>query len=87
MRVCHEAHGPYLKSLLELRWRGGGHDWIVVYALLWIDHVEIRLLLCRIKAVWAMRQVRGVVVIVMVHEVSKAERACPVQGTYKKREK
>ena len=58
---------------------------IVVYALLWIDHVEIRLLLCRIKAVWAaMRQVRGVVVIVMVHE---DERRGPVQGTGKKRKK
>jgi hypothetical protein len=31
-----------------------------------------------------MRQVRGVVVIVMVHEVSKVERGRPVQGIYKK---
>ena len=34
-----------------------------------------------------MRQVRGVVVIVMVHEVSKDERRGPVQGTGKKRKK
>lgn len=85
VRVSHEAHGPHLKSLLELRGRGGGHDRISVDALLWVDHVEIRLLLSRIKAVWAaMRHVRGVVAIVMVHEVKGDERGSPVQGRYKK---
>jgi hypothetical protein len=80
VRVCHEAHGPHLKSLLELRGRGGGHDTrVCVDALLWVDHVEIRLLLSRIKAVWAaMRQVRGVVAIVMVHEVKRGEQGSPV---------
>ena len=55
--------------LIPTRGRGGRHDRICVDALLWVDHVEVRLLLSRIKAVWAaMRQVRGVVAIVMVHE-------------------
>jgi hypothetical protein len=56
--------------VIPTRGRGGGHDWIGVDALLWVDHVEIGLLVSRVKAVWAaMRQVRGVVAIVMVHEV------------------
>jgi hypothetical protein len=59
---------------IPTRGRGGGHDWIGVDALLWVDHVEIRLLLSRIKAVWgAMRHVRVVVAIVMVHEVQRDE--------------
>lgn len=63
------------KGLIPTRGRGGRHDRICVDALLWIDHVEIRLLLGRIKAVWAaMRQVCGVVAIVMVHEVKREER-------------
>ena len=65
--------------MIPTRGRGGGHDWIGVDALLWIDHVEIRLLLSRIKAIWsAMRQVRGVVAIVMIHEVKRGELNCPV---------
>jgi hypothetical protein len=64
--------------MIPTRGRGGGHDWIGVDALLWVDHVEIRLLLSRIKAVWAaMRQVRGVVVIVMVHEVKEVSKTVP----------
>ena len=55
--------------------------------MLWVDHLEIRLLLSRIKAVWgAMRQVCGVVVIVMVHEVQRGEEKCPVQRIYKKKQ-
>ena len=66
--------------MIPTRGRGGGHDWIGVDALLWVDHVEIRLLLCRIKAVWgAMRQVRGVVVIVMVHEVKEVSKTVPCE--------
>ena len=62
------------KGLVPTRGRGGRHDRIGVDALLWVDHVEIRLLLSRIKAVWAaMRQVCGVVAIVMVHEVKSDE--------------
>ena len=61
--------------MVPTRGRGGGHDWIGVDALLWVNHVEIRLLLSRIKAVWgAMRHVRGVVAIVMVHEVQRGGR-------------
>ena len=58
--------------VIPTRGRGGGHDWVGVDAL-WIDHVEIRLLLLsRIKGVWgAMRHVRVVVAIVMVHEVQR----------------
>lgn len=60
--------------MIPTRGRGGGHDWVGVDAL-WIDHVEIRLLLLRrIKGVWgAMRHVRVVVAIVMVHEVQRDE--------------
>jgi hypothetical protein len=66
--------------VIPTRGRGGGHDWIGVDALLWVDHVEIGLLLSRIKAVWAaMRQVRGVVAIVMVHEVKSDEQDSPVR--------
>jgi hypothetical protein len=66
--------------VIPTRGRGGGHDWIGVDALLWVDHVEIGLLLSRIKAVWAaMRQVRGVVAIVMVHEVESDEQDSPVR--------
>ena len=72
--------------MVPTRGRGGGHDWIGVDALLWVDHVEIRLLLSRIKAVWgAMRHVRGVVAIVMVHEVKGGEGEGPVVGRYKKK--
>ena len=76
--------------MVPTRGRGGGHDWnwIGVDALLWIDHVEIRLLLSRIKAVWgAMRHVRGVVAIVMVHEVKREELESPVRRIYKKKKK
>lgn len=46
--------------------------------MLWVDHLEIRLLLSRIKAVWgAMRQVRVVVAIVMVHEVKEMRKTVP----------
>jgi hypothetical protein len=69
--------------MVPTRGRGGGHDWIGVDALLWVDHVEIRLLLSRIKAVWgAMRQVRGVVAIVMIHEVQREELERPVRRIY-----
>jgi hypothetical protein len=72
--------------MIPTRGRGGGHDRICVDALLWVDHVEIRLLLSRIKAVWAaMRHVRGVVAIVMVHEVKGGEQGSPVVGGYKKK--
>lgn len=72
--------------MVPTRGRGGGHDWIGVDALLWVDHVEIRLLLCRIKAVWgAMRHVRVVVAIVMVHEVQRDELESPVRRIYKKK--
>ncbi len=72
--------------MVPTRGRGGGHDWIGVDALLWVDHVEIGLLLSRIKAVWsAMRHVRGVVAIVMVHEVKRDEQESPVRRTYKKK--
>jgi hypothetical protein len=71
--------------MIPTRGRGGGHDWIGVDALLWVDHVEIRLLLSRIKAVWgAMRHVRVVVAIVMVHEVQRDELSSPVRRIYKK---
>lgn len=70
--------------MIPTRGRGGRHDRIGVDALLWVDHVEIRILLSRIKAVWAaMRQVRGVVVIVMVHEVKSDEDESSVRGSYK----
>jgi hypothetical protein len=72
--------------LVPTRGRGGGHDWVGVDALLWVDHVEIRLLLCRIKAVLgAMRHVRVVVAIVMVHEVQRDELESPVRRIYKKK--
>ena len=72
--------------MIPTRGRGGGHDRICVDALLWVYHVEIGLLLCRIKAVWtAMRHVRGVVAIVMVHEVKGGEGEGPVVGRYKKK--
>jgi hypothetical protein len=72
--------------MVPTRGRGGGHDWIGVDALLWVDHVEIRLLLSRIKAVWgAMRHVRVVVAIVMVHEVQRDELDSPVRRIYKKK--
>jgi hypothetical protein len=72
--------------MIPTRGRGGRHDRIGVDALLWVDHVEIRILLSRIKAVWAaMRQVRGVVVIVMVHEVKSDEDESSVRGSYKKK--
>ena len=62
------------QRMIPTRGRGGRHDRIGVDALLWVYHVEIRLLLSRIKAIWAaMRQVRGVVAIVMVHEVKREE--------------
>lgn len=72
--------------MIPTRGRGGGHDWIGVDAL-WVDHVEIRLLLLsRIKAVWgAMRHVRVVVAIVMVHEVQRDELDSPVRRIYKKK--
>jgi hypothetical protein len=72
--------------MVPTRGRGGGHDWIGVDALLWVDHVEICLLLSRIKAVWgAMRHVRVVVAIVMVHEVQRDELESPVRRIYKKK--
>jgi hypothetical protein len=72
--------------MIPTRGRGGGHDWIGVDALLWVDHVEICLLLSRIKAVWgAMRHVRVVVAIVMVHEVQRDELESPVRRIYKKK--
>jgi len=74
--------------MVPTRGRGGGHDWIGVDALLWVDHVEIRLLLSRIKAVWgAMRHVRVVVAIVMVHEVKRDELDSPVRRIYKREKK
>jgi hypothetical protein len=74
--------------MVPTRGRGGGHDWIGVDALLWVDHVEIRLLLSRIKAVWgAMRHVRVVVAIVMVHEVEREELDSPVRRIYKRKKK
>jgi hypothetical protein len=74
--------------MLPTRGRGGGHDWIGVDALLWVDHVEIRLLLSRIKAVWAaMRQVRGVVVIVMVHEVKEVSKTVPCEEFIRRKKK
>jgi hypothetical protein len=64
--------------MVPTRGRGSGHDWIGVDALLWVDHVEIRLLLGRIKAVWgAMRHVRVAVAIVMVHEVKETSWSVP----------
>ncbi len=64
--------------MVPTRGRGSGHDWIGVDALLWVDHVEICLLLGRIKAVWgAMRHVRVAVAIVMVHEVKRDELRVP----------
>ena len=72
--------------MIPTRGRGGRHDRICVDALLWVDHVEIRLLLSRIKAVWAaMRQVRGVVAIVMVHEVKSDEESVPCEEVIRKR--
>jgi len=72
--------------MVPTRGMGGGHDWIGVDALLWVDHVEIRLLLSRIKAVWcAMRHVRVVVAIVMVHEVQREELESPVRRIYKRK--
>ena len=72
--------------MIPTRGRGSGHDRVCVDALLWVDHVEIRLLLSRIKAIWAaMRHVRGVVAIVMVHEVKGGEQESPVRGRYKKK--
>ena len=74
--------------MVPTRGRGGGHDWIGVDALLWVDHVEIRLLLSRIKAVWgAMRHVRGVVAIVMVHEVEREELDGLVRRIYTRKKK
>ena len=74
--------------MIPTRGRGGGHDWIGVDALLWVDHVEIRLLLSRIKAVWAaMRQVRGVVVIVMVHEVKEVSKTVPCEEFIRRKKK
>lgn len=74
--------------MVPTRGRGGGHDWIGVDALLWIDHVEICLLLSRIKAVWgAMRHVRVVVAIVMVHEVEREELERPVRRIYREKKK
>jgi hypothetical protein len=72
--------------MIPTRGRGGGHDWVGVHALLWVDHVEIRLLVSRIKAIWAaMRHVRCVVAIVMVHEVKGGEEESAVVGRYKKK--
>jgi hypothetical protein len=74
--------------MVPTRGRGGGHDWIGVDALLWVDHVEIRLLLSRIKAIWgAMRHVRGVVAIVMVHEVEREELDGLVRRIYTRKKK
>jgi hypothetical protein len=72
--------------MVPTRGRGGGHDWIGVDALLWVDHVEIRLLLSRIKAIWAaMRQVRVVVAIVMVHEVKEMRSTVPCDEFIRKK--
>ena len=72
--------------MIPTRGRGGGHDWIGVDAWLWVDHLEIGLLLSRIKAVWgAMRQVRGVVAIVMVHEVSRDDKTVPCDEFIRKK--
>jgi hypothetical protein len=74
--------------VIPTRGRGCGHDWIGVDALLWVDHVEIGLLVSRVKAVWAaMRQVRGVVAIVMVHEVKAMSTTVPCDEFIRKKRK